>query len=200
MPDDAGRIAAYYDALAAAHGTGPQAVDASSQESLELRYRVLGDAIDFDGKSVLDVGCGFGGLGVHLTERYADVDYSGIDISEGLVAAGRHAHPELRLEVGDVLEMPPAQRFDAVLAQGIFYLLGDEAEAKAERLIAAMWALAVECVAFTALSSWATGAVDPQEFRVDPARLLNYCRTLTPRVVLRHDYHPGDVALYLYHP
>lgn len=194
---DSKRIAAYYDALAERH-SGCEAVDAASQASLETRYRVLADAVDLTGKRVLDAGCGFGGLGMHVRGRYENVDYVGIDVSRGLVDRGRRDHPELQLEVADVLAYGSHTPFDVVLAQGIFYLLTGDAETKMERLIDAMWALASECVAFTALSSWATGRIDPGEFRVDPVRVLDYCRALTPHLVLRHDYHPGDVGLYLY--
>lgn len=198
MNEDTRRIAAYYDDLARRYGTAPQAVDASSQEALDVRYRVLGDAIDLSGKSVLEVGCGFGGLGAYLRGRFRDVDYTGIDVSEELVAAGRREHPELRLDVSDLLDLEAEPRYDAVVAQGVFYLLGSRAQAKAERLIEKMWALASECVAFTTLSAWATSPADAEEFRADPVRLLDYCRTLTTRLQLRHDYHPGDVAIYLY--
>ncbi len=195
---DSGRIAAYYDDLVDRYGHDPRACDASGVESLQRRYRVLGDVMDLTGKRVLEVGCGFGDLGVHLRERYEGVVYRGVDLSPRMVEEGRATHG-LDLRVSNVLDLDPAEeRYDVVLAQGIFYLLDGDAESKMQELVRAMAALSVEATAFTAVSSW-TPTPEPGEYYVDPVSLLAFCRTLTPFVTIRHDYHPGDVAAYLHH-
>jgi SAM-dependent methyltransferase len=194
---DSGRIAAYYDALVDRYGHDPRACDASGAASLERRYRVLGDVQDLAGKRVLEVGCGFGDLGAYLQRRYEGVVYRGVDLSPRMVEAGRATHG-LDLRVANVLDLDPAlERYDVVLAQGIFYLLDGDAEAKTHELVRAMTGLAGEAVAFTAVSTW-TPSPEPGEHYVDPVSLLGFCRTLTPFVAIRHDYHPGDVAAYLY--
>jgi SAM-dependent methyltransferase len=194
---DAPRIASYYDALVDRFGHDPRAVDASSRDSLLRRYRVLAEATDLTGKSVLEVGCGLGDLGAYLIEQFPGLDYRGVDLSPRMIAEGRRSHPLLDLRVANVLDLGPGDGADVVLAQGIFYLLCDDAEAKAFELIAAMLGLARETCAFTALSAWAP-VQDADEFYLDPVRLVAHCRRLPARLVLRHDYHPGDVAAYLY--
>jgi hypothetical protein len=52
-------------------------------------------------------------------------------------------------------------------------------------------------VAFNSLSAWATDQ-EAGEFYADPLRVVDFCRRITPRVVLRHDYHPRDFTVYLY--
>lgn len=194
---DSGRIASYYDALVDRYGHDPRACDASGIESLERRYRVLGDVQDLSGRRVLEVGCGFGDLGAYLRRRYEGVVYRGVDLSHRMVEAGRAAHG-LDLRVANVLDLDPAEeRYDVVLAQGIFYLLDGDAEAKMQELVRAMAALSLEATAFTAVSTW-TPSPEPGEYYVDPVGLLGFCRTLAPLVTVRHDYHPGDVAAYLY--
>lgn len=194
---DRSRIAGYYDRLVDRYGNDPRAVDASSERSLLVRWVALAEVADLTEKDVLEVGCGLGGLGAFLSQRFDGIRYRGIDISPRMIDEARRAHPELELQHADVLDLPDEDAADVVLAQGIFYLLGDEAETKLERLVAKMFALAREAVAFTAISSWSPSR-DPGEFYADPARTLDFCRTLTPFVVLRHDYHPGDMAVYLY--
>jgi SAM-dependent methyltransferase len=194
---DGNRIASYYDALVDRYGHDPRACDASGVDSLQRRYRVLGDVLDLTGKRLLEIGCGFGDLGASLRDRYETVSYRGVDLSPRMVEAGRAAHG-LDLRVANLLDLDPAEeRYDVVLAQGIFYLLDGDAEAKMRELVRAMTALADEAVAFTAVSSW-TPSPEPDEYYVDPVSLLGFCRTLTPFVAIRHDYHPGDVAAYLY--
>lgn len=194
---DERRIAAYYDDLVDRYGLDPRAVDASSEASLLLRYEALAGVGDLTGRSVLEVGCGLGGLGRYLIDRYDDVRYLGIDLSSRMIEEGRKAHPELDLQHRSMMQVPEGDHWDFVLAQGIFYLLGDDAEAQSQRLVAKMFALAEEAAAFTAISSWSPSQ-EAAEYYMDPVRTLAYCRTLTARLVLRHDYHPGDMAVYLY--
>ena len=152
---------------------------------------------DPNGKSVLDVGCGHGGLGRALLARYPDVHYAGIDLSGGMVETVRRLQPQLDVRQLDLRDLGDGERHDVVLAQGIFYLLTGDAVRTAEALVAKMFAVAKEAVAFTAISTWSPHR-DPSEFYVDPEAMLRHCRSLTSRVVLRHDYHPGDVAFYLF--
>jgi SAM-dependent methyltransferase len=197
MRADEERIAGYYDRLVDRYGHGPRAVDASSAQSLQVRYRALGEVTDLSGKDVLEVGCGLGDLGEFLRRAHEGVRYTGLDISPRMLEEGRRVHPDLDLQAGNVLDLEGTERFDVVLAQGIFYLLGDEAEVKMQALIEKMFALAREAVAFSTVSTWAP-LRDPDEFQADPVRLLEWARTLTTSLVLRHDYHPGDVTMYLY--
>lgn len=199
MKDDEARIASYYDALVDRYGHDPRAVDATSASALEVRYAVLAAATDLTGASVLEVGCGLGDLGAYLTERFTGLDYHGIDISPRMIEDGRRAHPHLDLQQRNVLDVPAESQFDVVLAQGIFYLLTPPAEPKMQQLIAHMYALARRAVALTTTSAWSDRR-DPGEFYADPVALVASARQLTKSVVLRHDYHPGDVALYLYKP
>ncbi len=188
-------IAAYYDHLATIYGHDPRAVDAPDRRALEVRYEALGDVADLNGKRVLEVGCGYGGLGAYLTYRYPKINYRGIDISAELLAIGRQAHPELQLSEGDVMQVW-ATRYDIVLAQGIFYKLTRQRWWQAQRLIAKMYSLANETVAFTALVEWER---DPGvEYRLDPVRTLAYCKTLAPGVMFRNDYWRGDALFALY--
>jgi SAM-dependent methyltransferase len=194
---DAARIAAYYDRLVDEYGHDPRAVDASSRASLDIRYAVLCGVADLTGKRVLEVGCGFGDLGAYIHERFEGVSYRGIDLSPRMVQEGRRVHPGLDLEVADVLDLPASPRADVVVAQGIFYLLRDAPEERMRALVERMFALASEAVALTAISGWAAEQ-DAGEFYVDPEAALALGRSLTKALVLRHDYHPGDLTLYLY--
>ncbi len=188
-------IAAYYDHLAAIYGHDPRAVDAPSQPALDARYQALGDVTNMNGKRVLDVGCGYGGLGAYLTHRYPKIDYRGIDISTELLTLGRQAHPEIRLFEADIHHYS-GRRYDIVLAQGIFYKLTRQRWRQTQWLIAKMYALANEVAAFTALVEWEHKP--GTEYRLDPPRTLGYCHTLSPRLSFRNDYHQGDALFALY--
>ena len=197
--DDEHRIAAFYNGLVDRFGHSPQASNASSRRSLEIRYRVLSEAADLRDKRVLGVGCAFGDMGVHLQQRFPGVQYEGIDVSPRMIEEGRRVHPGLDLRCRNVLDMPEQQAYDAILTEGIFYLLGEDAERKMHTLLDKMFALTRGVLAVGTLSAWAPRQ-EAGEFYADPAALLAWCRRLTPRVVLRHDYLPHDFTVYLYKP
>jgi SAM-dependent methyltransferase len=191
------RIGGFFDRRIHEFGYDLRALDYGQRETQQIRFGVIGDMIPLAGKSVLDVGCGFGDFADYLGFESPDPNYVGVDISPLMIAQARRRRHWLNLRQLDILEDDPGGPFDLVIANGIFYLLGDEAEAIMERLIARMFALCREAVIFTSLSRWAPTR-EPGEFYADPLRTLDFCRALTPYVVLRHDYLPHDFALALY--
>ena len=56
-------------------------------------------------KSVLDIGCGCGGLGLALEEKFSIEDYTGIDINQPAIEAGKLLNPGSNLLIGDVLDV-----------------------------------------------------------------------------------------------
>lgn len=189
-------IGRYYDGLVAKYGHDPRACDYGRAESQAIKFKVLSEVTPLDGKRVLDVGCGFADYAAYLSRRFRDVAYTGVDISAAMVAEARRLHPALPIRAANVLE-DDVGAHDVVTANGIFYLLGADAPALTRALIARMFASATEAAAFNSLSAWAPDR-EPGEYYADPAEILDYCRTLTPWVALRHDYHSRDFTVYLY--
>ena len=190
-------IAGFYDGLVAEHGHDHRSCDYGSRESQYAKFRVIAEVGDLAGRSLLDVGCGFADLAPYLVERFENVAYTGIDLSPRMIERARELRPELDLRCAGLLDLPTNERFDVVVANGIFYLLGETGEGLAREMIASLFQHARRAVAFNSLSTWAP-STDPGELHLDPAATLDFCRTLTPRVQLRHDYHDRDFTVYLY--
>jgi SAM-dependent methyltransferase len=195
--DPFGRIANYYQDLVQKYGHDPRACDYGRPQSQEIKFRVLSEAMPVKGRSVLDVGCGFADFHRFLRDRYGEVRYSGIDVCPAMVQEARRLDPGCEVKLANILDASIRERFDLVTANGIFYLLGDEAWPTMQEIVRRMYAVAEHAVAFNSLSSWAEDK-DAGEFYADPAEVLQFCRTLTPWVVLRHDYHPRDFTVYMY--
>lgn len=191
------RIASYYDHLVDQYGHDPRASDAAKQESLDVRYRALAGVADLKGKSILDVGCAMGDFGAYLHEHHQVKSYLGVDISERMIEEATKLHPHLTFKNMNVLDMEGTEQFDIVFAEGIFYLLGSDAEEKTKTLVKKMFALSKEAFACSAISSWHPHQ-NPSEYYVDPAAFTGFAHTLTPYVTMRHDYHHGDCTFYLY--
>ena len=191
------RIGRYYAGLIRTHGVDPRACDYGRPESQQAKFRVLSEVLPLGGASVLDVGCGFADYHAFLRSRYGTLSYTGVDLSQEMADIAASRHPDARIRRLDILEEDPGGPFDLVTANGIFYLLGEGAEEYTQRLIRRMFALCRQAVAFNSLSAWAPDP-EPEEYYADPAAMTTFCRTLTPWVVMRHDYHPRDFTVYLY--
>jgi SAM-dependent methyltransferase len=188
-------VVRYFDQRLAAHGPTVQAVDWGSPASQRARFEVLAAVGPLAGSRVLDVGCGLGDLWPYLQSVAPSAQYEGWDLNPRMVAAAAARFPGVTFRAQDVTAADaPAERFDWVLASGLFYLRDETFLAAAvERLFA-------RCrrgVAFNTLSAWAERQT-PGELYAEPARVLETCGRLTPRVTLRHDYLPHDFTVYLY--
>jgi SAM-dependent methyltransferase len=190
-------IAGYYERLVAEHGYDARACDYGGVESQQAKFRVLAEVGDLRGCDVLDIGCGFADWAAFLEREVGDVRYSGIDLSPSMVAEAKRMHPELDLRVANILDDSVTGEFDVVSANGIFYLLGDDAPRLMRTIIEKMFGMARIAAEFTTLSGWAKDPA-PGEFYADPLETLAFCQELTPWVTLRHDYHTRDFAIYLY--
>lgn len=191
------RIAEFYNNLVDQYGYNPRACDYGCAESQIIKFRVLSEVMNLEGMRILDVGCGFADFGDYLIQRFNSIQYVGIDISSRMIEVAKQLRPYFDLRVGNILDENFNELFDVVTANGIFYLLGEEAPFLMRRIIQKLYKLARYSLAFNSLSSWANDQ-EPGEFYAEPLETVMFCRQLTPWIVLRHDYHPRDFTIYLY--
>lgn len=185
-------------------GVSPQALQWKSKGAAHQRFRQFWAEIDFDGKNVLDVGCGFGEMGNFLTKRYKNVRYKGVDIMPEFVENGKKIYPQLDLETVDYFGRPSPERYDTIICSGALNSnLGTEEENSEFRknAIKTMFDHTTNVLAFNMLGGHPAPENDDKESNVwysDSLEILEYCMTLTRRVILRHHYHPTDFTIFLY--
>jgi SAM-dependent methyltransferase len=86
------------------YGVDPRSLLWKSKGAAHQRFRQFWSEIDFNGKSVLDIGCGFGEFGKFLLKRYKDVDYTGIDIVPEFIKNAKSMVLGGKFFVGDYLK------------------------------------------------------------------------------------------------
>jgi SAM-dependent methyltransferase len=170
-----------------------------SRSSQERRFEALLDLGDFHGRTLLDVGCGFGDFLQFLDERGIRPAYTGLDICEPMIerCRERFAAGNARFVVADVLDYNPAGTFDYVVASGIF---GLESPGVRERIAPTLqrmnlWSR-LGCAA-NFLSSRSPAKV-PARVYVDPCEMLEMGLAITPAARIDHSYLPNDFTLYLF--
>jgi SAM-dependent methyltransferase len=191
--------AAHYRDLWTAHGDSYRALDWGSRASQQRRFEVLANGCQLQGARILDVGCGLAHFADWLRTRHIMVDYTGLDITAELLTQAAARHPGHRFVRGSVLD-PDILRdetFDIVIASGVFCSYPDAGPAWVHAAIDRMWQWTTKTMAFNSLSAWAAQDT-PSELHADPMATLAFCRTLSPRVALRHDYHPRDFTVHVF--
>ena len=71
-------------------------------------------------QKVLDIGCGCGGLGLTIRDKFGVGDYTGVEINAPAATAARAMNPRARILHGDILEISAGplsgERFDVVFS------------------------------------------------------------------------------------
>ena len=175
------------------------------QLRFEVLCEILGGAPRQPAPTLLDVGCGLGDLLPFLERRGQAVRYVGVDVLPEMVARARLRHPGQRFEVHDLLTDgdPPGGPFDYVFASGTLSVRGPDHEAHVRHMLERMfelcrYGLAVNFQSARVRGRYAPGEQDRDIYYADPLATYAFCRTLTPRTVLREDVFPTDFAVLLF--
>jgi SAM-dependent methyltransferase len=181
------------------HGPTLAALGVASAERMRLRHEVVAGVGDLRGASVLDVGCGFGDFYRECYKRIPTPEYTGIDMVEELIDEAKKRYRGARFIVGDFFTHDFGRSFDYVACDGVFNNRYRHCSniAVVHRAIDRAYALATKGVAFSFMSRY----VDFREdylYYYDPLDIFDFCKTLTKRVTLRHDYPLFEFTVYLY--
>ena len=187
-------IVQYYQGLLNDHGPSTLVADASTIENQRIRYEVLAEMADYNGKSILDVGCGLGWFAEYLSWKFVNVKYTGVDISPLLIEQAQKLYPHQQFMCADIVE-DQLPNHDIVVCNGIFYLLQWTPYKYMFDIIRRGYEIANEAVLFTSLNGHDVS--HKGEFWARPDLVLGFVMDLCPKVVLRADYLPQDFACVL---
>jgi 2-polyprenyl-3-methyl-5-hydroxy-6-metoxy-1,4-benzoquinol methylase len=190
---------AHYSRTSAEHGATPRGVDWNRLEDVHIRYSKMlevlrTDFLQLPGRpSLLDVGCGWGGLLEYAHSTGMSLDYTGIDIVKAMIEYGRSRFTEATFILGDILETNIVQGpFDFVVCNGILTLKPSvtipEMERFAKHLIRTMFDLCRHGMAFNMMSTRVNFMVDNLYYQ-NPVEILSWLLSeISPRVRLDHSY------------
>jgi SAM-dependent methyltransferase len=183
------------------HGATTRAMDYNSTHSQEIRFEQLVNVIlkPDEKYTLIDYGCGYGALYDYLLKKGHNLDYSGYDILEEMVRAGRAAHdqPNCRF-TSDLTSLPTA---DYVVASGVFNKRfeanNEEWTAYLLDSIAAMNRLSSKGFSFNCLTGYSDAShMRPDLYYADPLFLFDHCKqNYAKNVALLHDYGIYDFTI-----
>ena len=192
------RTVLFYQALLEKHGNSFRALNWGSVESQIKRFEVLAEVGLKPGDSILDVGCGLADLHAWILEQNLRVNYTGIDITPCMTREAQNRFPDVVITNNTIFDNDLSDDvFDYVVASGIFFLRKEDPMGHMEKVVSAMFQKSVKGIAFNSLSAWAAEKTE-REFYADPEKVLEFCKKLSPYIILRHDYHPADFTVYVF--
>lgn len=96
----------------------------SLEEAQHAKLRLIGDKLELSrGESLLDIGCGWGGLARYMVERYG-VSVTGITISREQASLARERCASLPVDIHLMDYRELAGRFDKLVSVGMFEHVG----------------------------------------------------------------------------
>ena len=190
---------AWYEEKVREFGFDHRGLGYRSRSAQEKRFEALLALGDFNGRTLLDVGCGFGDFLEFLNARGIRPLYTGIDICEPMVerCRDRFNGSDASFIEADVLGYEPPARYDFVVASGIFGLESPEVRSRIRPTLARMFSWSREGLAVNFLSSAAPRHAEGRVY-LEPAAVLEMGLALTPAARLDHTYLPNDFTLHLY--
>ena len=162
----------------------------------KARFGALAEIGDLEGRSVLDVGCGFGDLYGFLSGRDIHFDYTGVDVSPEFIEIARRAYPDAKFFVADFENDPVIGEYDWAFASGVFTIKISDNEMFARNMMRKMFEVCKRGMAVDFLIPICTNG--DEYWRPTPEEMLRFCRSISRRVALRCDYMSDEYCVYIY--
>jgi len=198
---DLKRVAGLYNDRFHEFGRDIKTVGWVSAKSQALRFEVLFRGLDLIGKTILDVGCGLGGLVPYLEERTkGDFLYIGIDVAETLVAdaTSSYGRPGREFHAGDIFNVVIPAVDIAVLSGALSYRSAGMEE-YAYATMRRMYEVARIGACLNFLSKYVDYELEKNQ-HYQPEVVFSRAKTITPRVNIFHDYPLYEFTVQLLKP
>jgi cyclopropane fatty-acyl-phospholipid synthase-like methyltransferase len=163
-----------------------------SKESQLTRFRILIEIPGFNqGDSVLDVGCGHGDFCTFFNSNY-----KGIDIRESVIKISREKYKDVQFESKTIFE--ETQKFDWIFGSGLFGFKHEDWSKYVFENLKRMYQLSNKGFAVNFLSTLSPGKKDPDMMYSHPVEISEIVSRLSSKFIIRHDYRPNDMTVYIF--
>jgi SAM-dependent methyltransferase len=171
-------------------------IDASPRTQA-MRFEAFALDHDLTRATVLDVGCGVGDFWGHMQLRGGAAKYLGIDLSPAMIERARAKYPQASFASLDILE-EKLEPYDYTVAFGIHNNIRmQNGWELLRRVTTRQFELCRRAAHVSLLTDRYQGfEASRQAWRAE--EVLTFALTLTPFVVLKHNYLPNDFSVTLY--
>jgi SAM-dependent methyltransferase len=197
---DARRVVERYQARIAEFGPTLESLNSGSSEKQRIRHEVHSSALRGSNPSVLDIGCGLGSFYEYLKRESRPCVYTGYDLVPEYIDFCRREFSECRFEMRNIFKEGIEGRFDTIVLSQVLnnrYQESDNMEVMRSALRLAFESSETS-VSVDMLSSYVDYR-QPELFYYSPEEIFAFAKSLTHRVLLRHDYRPFEFCIQIFH-
>lgn len=163
----------------------------------DIRFNTLTQIGNFSNSSVLDVGCGFGDLYGFLKKKGITCDYTGVDLNINLISIGHKKYPDATLIAMEFEDELLDKEYDWIVSSGMFNYRMKNNIRFIKNTVKKMFQMSIKGVATDFISSYVNFRYD-DVYYAHPETIFRFCKSLSRRVTLRHDYLPFEFSVYIY--
>ncbi len=188
------KIIKHYNELYDKFGYSPSALGWLKGRQ-NLRFKIFSEIGQLGNSSILDVGCGFGHFGKYLKSKRNNTKYYGVDINPDFIKIAKKKNLKLHFEVRDIEKKKFKKKIDWVFAIGTTNKAGSYDYI--EKLLNEMFKISNKGIAMDFMSTY----VDfkrKESFHASPEKIFKIAKSISKRVVIRHDYLPFEFCVYIY--
>ena len=199
---NAENIKRYFGEKLETYGPTPRGADWNSEDAQQRRFAQLVKVLDpQQAFTVIDYGCGYGGLVDYLLEQGYRFQYTGYDLLEAMVIQAGEIHAQKPVACTFTSALDGLQPADYTLASGIFNIkfeaTGEAWTKESLRTLHQMDRLSKRGFAFNMLTSYSDPEyMRPHLYYANPGFMFDYCkRHFSRNVALLHDYDLYDFTI-----
>ena len=190
------------------YGPCSKGVDWGKDKDVILRYKnmlavILTDETKINEPySLLDVGCGYGGLYNYCIDNNIEILYTGIDVCLNMIEYAKSRYYDVSFFCEDIFNFNPDKKFDFIVCNGILTQKLEtsffEMDKFAKNLIKKMFSLCKKGIAFNIMSTY-VNYFSSNLYYKHPAEMLIYCLSeISQKVKIDHSYGIYEYTLYIY--
>ena len=182
------------------YGVDPRSLQWISKKWADLRYREITKDIEFEGKTILDVGCGFSDIIGFIKKKAKNFEYTGVDLVPEFIKVCKKKYPSYKFLINDYFETPIEIKFDIVITSGTLNANIKNPYKYRTEAIKVMWEHSKEIVAF----NMAGGYPQPENkkgnrvYYANLDKIVDFCKSLTTNINVRKDYSPNDFTVIMF--
>ncbi|MFX1314072.1 MAG: methyltransferase domain-containing protein [Promethearchaeota archaeon] len=176
-------------------GFSPKSLGWGCKEDQLERFQVIFNHVDLEGKTVMDIGCGFADLYLFLTEKGVKLNYIGVDIVPDFINYCKDKFPNQKFFNKNIMyqtnELPKA---DIVISLGTlnFKLENNLNFEYSKFFIKEAFELTKELLIVDFLSEYRTPDYPKEDFVFyhQPEEVIKFAMKLTNNISIIHNYRP----------
>jgi len=180
------------------YGESPKALRWSNYRSAALHLKHLTIDLEIGNKSILDVGCGMGDVLPFLYAKTDNFEYLGVDINSDFINIARKRYEGHEFQILDPFKEKVGRTFDFVLSSGTLNSNIPGWQEDRKQKIAKLFELADEALIFNMAGSFGQIPRGRTIAYADAQNILDFCLTLSPKVILKTHYHPKDFTIVIF--